>query len=75
MGQVISFGIKPVIRVERFGGLWGVSVRPCPADVPSLRSFDTSGDAAAYATALKAKRGWRIKPDEFDLSEPLDGAA
>lgn len=73
MGKVIPFGVKPVIRVERFGGLWGVSVRPCPDDVPSLKSFSNSKEAAAYATALKAERGWPIRPDMFDLT--LDGAA
>ena len=76
MGEVLAFKLKPVIRVEQFGGLWGVSIRPCPDDLPSLKSFSNSREAAEYATALKVQHGWPIRPDLFDLTHPpLDGAA
>lgn len=76
MGDILPLRLRPVIRVDRFGGLWGVSVRPCPDDLPSLKGFDTAQEAAAYATGLKAQYGWRIRPEKFDLSgDILDGAA
>lgn len=77
MADILAFKLKPVIRVDQLGGLWGVSIRPCPDDQPSLKSFDNSRDAAAYATALKAAHGWRIYPERFDLTpdNTMDGAA
>ncbi|WP_265570855.1 hypothetical protein [Sphingomicrobium nitratireducens] len=58
---------EPGIMVERFGGLWAVSVRPCPDELPSMKGFTSSDEAAAYATGLKATYGWTIKPPAFDL--------
>jgi hypothetical protein len=52
--------LQPVVRVERVGALPVVSVRPCPDDVPALKSFATFADAEAYACALASERGWRL---------------
>lgn len=66
MGDILPMRLKPIIRVERFGGLWGVSVRPCPDGIDSLRSFDCEQAAAEYAAALSARHGWRIRPDRHN---------
>lgn len=52
--------LQPVVRVERVGALPIVSVRPCPDDVPAIKSFDTFADAETYASALADERGWRF---------------
>jgi hypothetical protein len=50
----------PTVRVERVGALPIVSIKPCPDDLPALKSFDTFADAEAFASALAAERGWRF---------------
>jgi hypothetical protein len=50
----------PTVRVERVGALPVVSVRPCPDDVPAIRSFPTFAAAQEFAAALAAERGWRL---------------
>jgi hypothetical protein len=51
---------ESVVRLGRIGGLAVVSVRPCPDDIPALKSFPTFVEAEAYAVALAAERGWRL---------------
>lgn len=79
MGKVLRFGLKPVIRIEQFGGLWVVSVRPTPDGIQADKSFENSAAAADYATMLKEQHGWRTRPEHFDFTrlpdKPLDGAA
>jgi hypothetical protein len=70
MAEVLRLKLNPIVRVERFGGLWVASVRPCPEGVQPDRSFGSADGAAEYATALKQAHGWRIRPDCYDRSLP-----
>lgn len=72
MGQVLQ--LRPIVRVERFGGLWGVSVRPCPKGVASLRGFASEAEAAEYARDLQARYGWHVRPCQY-ATDDLSGAA
>jgi hypothetical protein len=59
------------------GAIWIVSIRPCPDDLPSMKSFHNERAAADYANELREKRGWKIRPESYDysLADNTPGAA
>lgn len=68
MAEIIPLRSAPIIRVDPFGGLWGVSIRPCPDGVLPLKSFGSATEAAEYAASLRRQHGGRIRPEHFDLT-------
>ena len=74
MGDVLNLRLRPLIRVELVGAIWTVSVRPCPPDIPSMKSFKSEADAAEFAADLSREYGWRIRPDKYGATA-LPGAA
>lgn len=68
MESPFTLRLHPVIRVQRVGGFWVVSVRPTPQGIQTDTSFASSTAASHHATKLKLAHGWRIYPICHDLS-------
>lgn len=71
MGEVIPFRTAPVIRVDRSGEEWLVTVSEHPTRVRCSCALE----AADVATEISERNGWRIRPEDFDLRKVFGGAA
>jgi hypothetical protein len=60
MGEVAAFTQPPVIHLEQCGTSWHVSVRPCPADQPTLCGFANYETARAHARLIRLEHGWKL---------------
>ena len=62
MGDIIAFRTStPTIYIDGTDDHWWLSVRPCPVNMPTLRSFGSGSEAINHGMALQRVYGWRLE--------------